>query len=80
MFNLKDFLKTNLIGGVKNGVFAKEFVAISAIGYLEKGMLNESDVAEIAEAITPMEDAENTPLEDGSDDGIVESEESTEEA
>lgn len=53
MFNLKEFIKTNLINGVSNGIFAKEYAAILATNYLVKGILSETDVEEISEAITP---------------------------
>lgn len=66
MFNLKNFIKTNLIDGVTNGIFAKEYAAILATNYLVKGILSESDVAEISEAITPAEDdtVEDEVIED----------------
>jgi hypothetical protein len=59
MFSLKQFVKTNLIGGVANGIFAKEYAAILATNYLVKGILSETDVAEISEAITPDEPTES---------------------
>lgn len=67
MFNLKEFVKTNLINGVSNGIFAKEYAAILATNYLVKGILSETDVAEISEAITPavVEDEEIEVIEDG---------------
>ena len=66
MFSLKQFVKTNLIDGVANGVFAKEYAAILATNYLVKGILSEADVAEISEAITPAEDdtVEDEVIED----------------
>lgn len=67
MFKLKEFVKTNLIDGVSNGTFAKEYAAILATNYLVKGILSETDVAEISEAITPavVEDEEIEVTEDG---------------
>lgn len=59
MFSLKQFVKTNLIDGVANGIFAKEYAAILATNYFVKGILSETDVAEISEAITPDEPTES---------------------
>jgi len=53
MFNLKDFVKTNLINGFANGSFTLEQVNIFASNYLLKGVLTESDVVELSEAMNP---------------------------
>ena len=51
MFVLKDFIKENLVSGVKNGSFAKEYANILAVNYLSKGMLGEVDIEEISAGI-----------------------------
>ncbi len=65
MFDIKEFIKTNLVNGVKNGAFAKEYAGILAVNYLSKGMLTETDVEEVAtgmDALTaaPVEQTDNS--------------------
>ena len=45
MFNLKDFIKTGLLGAV--GKMADYQVILNAAGWMEKGVLDEADLAEI---------------------------------
>lgn len=45
MFNLKEFIVKNLIEGVKNGSFTKEYASILATNYLLKGVLSQEDIA-----------------------------------
>lgn len=66
MFSLKNFIKGGLIKAVGN--MADYQVILNAAGWLEKGVLDESDLAEIQTAI----DAKNAPPV------IVEPEEPTE--
>ena len=49
MFNLKDFIKSGLLGAV--GKMADYQIILNAAGWLEKGVLDESDLAEIQNAI-----------------------------
>ena len=49
MFNLKDFIKKGLLDAV--GKMADYQVILNAAGWLEKGVLDESDLAEIQTAI-----------------------------
>ena len=58
MFNLKSFIKTNIINGIKKGSFAKEYGNIMAVNYLAKGLLAEEDVAMIDAEITAWEEAQ----------------------
>ena len=44
MFNLKEFIINNLINGVKNKSFSKEYASILATNYLIKGILSEEDI------------------------------------
>ena len=44
MFNLKEFVLSNLINGVKKNSFSKEYASILATNYLLKGILNEEDI------------------------------------
>ena len=57
MFSLKNFIKNGLIKAVGN--MADYQVILNAAGWLEKGVLDESDLADIQAAI----DAKNTPVE-----------------
>lgn len=45
MFNLKEFVLNNLINGVKNGSFTKEYASILATNYLLKGILSQDDIS-----------------------------------
>jgi hypothetical protein len=54
MFNLKEFVKTNLLAGFQNGSFTKEQVNIYAANYMLKGVFTDADVAEISEAMEPV--------------------------
>lgn len=56
MFSLKNFIKGGLIEAVGN--MADYQVILNAAGWLEKGVLDESDLAEIQATI----DAKNTPV------------------
>ena len=49
MFNLKDFVKSGFIKAV--GKMADYQIILNAAGWLEKGVLNEDDLAEIQNAI-----------------------------
>jgi len=49
MFNLKDFIKKGLLDAV--GKMADYQVILNAVGWLEKGLLTEEDLAEINIAI-----------------------------
>ena len=62
MFSLKDFIKKGLLDAV--GKMADYQVILNAVGWMEKGVLDEADLAEInakievqyiAEEITPTE-------------------------
>ena len=49
MFNLKDFVKSGFIKAV--GKMADYQIILNAAGWLEKGVLDENDLAEIQSAI-----------------------------
>ena len=55
MFNLKEFITKNIVNGIKNGTFSKEYGNIMAVNYLVKGILTEEDVASIDTQITAWE-------------------------
>ena len=55
MFNLKEFITKNIVNGIKNGTFSKEYGNIMAVDYLVKGILTEEDVASIDSQITAWE-------------------------
>ena len=56
MFNLKEFITKNIVNGIKNGTFSKEYGNIMAVNYLVKGILTEDDVANIDAQITAWEE------------------------
>ena len=49
MFSLKEFIKKGLLGAV--GKMADYQIILNAAGWLEKGVLDEGDLAEIQTAI-----------------------------
>ena len=49
MFSLKEFIKKGLLDAV--GKMADYQVILNAVGWFEKGVLNEDDLAEIQNAI-----------------------------
>ena len=60
MFNLKDFIKKGLIDAV--GKMANYQVILNAAGWYEKGVLNESDLADI-QAVIDARNAEAIAVE-----------------
>jgi hypothetical protein len=57
MFNLKNFIKKGLLDAV--GKMADYQVILNAAGWHEKGVLDESDLAEIQTAIEAKDNAED---------------------
>ncbi len=49
---LRNFTLSNLISGVKNGVFAKEYASTLAVNYVLKGILKTEDVQAFDSATT----------------------------
>ncbi len=49
MFNLKDFIKKGFLSAV--GSMADYQIILNAVGWFEKGVLSEDDLADIQEAI-----------------------------
>ena len=58
MFSLKNFIKTGLLDAV--GKMADYQVIFNAVGWMEKGVLDEADLAEINAKI----EAKNKPMEE----------------
>ena len=56
MFNLKEFILSNLINGVNNNSFSKEYASILATNYLLKGILSEEDLQRFDEETTKEEE------------------------
>ncbi len=54
-FNFAEFIKSNLISGYNNGVFAIEQVNIYAMNYLMKGQISQADFDEIQAVLYPPE-------------------------
>lgn len=61
MFSLKDFVKRGLLNAV--GRMADYQVILNAAGWLEKGVLDEADLAEINAKIDAQHSAEETETE-----------------
>ena len=78
MFSLKEFIKKGLIGAV--GSMADYQIILNAAGWLEKGVLDETDLAEIQSAIDlqyPVEiSEEETKVENVTDEVTYNPEES----
>lgn len=58
MFDMADFLKTNLIRGYWDNSFSETQVNIFAMNYLMKGWFTQDDVSEVLEGIKPPNDEE----------------------
>ena len=58
MFNLEDFLITNLIGGFQTGAFNEYQINIFAMNYLNRGQLSQQGFEQLLQAI---EDIKNPP-------------------
>ena len=63
MFDLKEFIVRNIVSGIKNGSFAKEYGNIMAVNYLAKGLLTEEDVQSIDAQITEWEEQKRIEAE-----------------
>lgn len=69
MFEFNTWVVNNLISGVKNGKFSKEWAAVQLANYYIKGKITEVDIARFeAETYVP----EPAPAEELTEDGIVE--------
>jgi len=58
MFNMSEFLKTNLINGFNDGSFTEAQVNIFAFNYLSRGQLTQEHFDEIQEVLNPVEEIE----------------------
>lgn len=54
MFDIAEFIKTNLKSGYDNGSFSLEQVNIFALNYLMKGQISQSDFDEIQLHLNPI--------------------------
>ena len=61
MFSLKEFIKKGLLGAI--GKMADYQVILNAVGWYEKGVLEEADLAEIQTAIDGQHVTEETNAE-----------------
>ena len=81
MFNLREFIVKNIVDGIKNGTFSKEYGNIMAVNYLVKGILVEEDIAFIDAEITAWEEEKaQTPAILPEEDGQVDPSETMDEA
>ena len=61
MFSLKDFIKKGLLNAV--GKMADYQVILNSVGWMEKGVLDEADLAEISAKIDAQYVTEEIPVE-----------------
>lgn len=66
MFDLKEFIKSGLIKAV--GKMADYRIILNAVGWLEKGVFEENDLAEIESAINAQYPEENTSESEEAED------------
>lgn len=70
MFNLKDYIKKNLVEGVKDKTFTESKVMHISISYMNKGLLDEDDIEDVSnqieeykESLIPEEVEEDIPVD-----------------
>ena len=77
MFNLREFIINNLIKGVKNKSFSKEYASILATNYFIKGILSEKDIikfdTETTEIVEDVEEITET-IEENTEETTVNTE------
>lgn len=61
MFEFNTWVVNNLISGVKNGKFSKEWAAVQLANYFVRGKVTEADIARFEEETTV---PEPEPVED----------------
>lgn len=66
MFSLREFIKKGLLSAV--GKMADYQIILNAAGWLEKGVLTESDLADIQEAIEDQYNNYDTEVTDDEDE------------
>ena len=69
MFSFKDFVKSGLLKAV--GKMADYQVILNAAGWLEKGVLDETDLAEIDAAINAQYPTEQEETSDTLEKGVI---------
>ena len=62
MFSLRDFIKKGLLDAV--GKMADYQIILNAMGWFERGVLNEADLEEIDNAINSQYPSEDVPFQD----------------
>ena len=58
MFDMTEFLKSNLIRGFHDGSFTESQVSIFAANYMLKGWFTQADFEEVIQAMQPPEEEE----------------------
>lgn len=56
MFDMTEFLKSNLIRGFHDGSFTESQVSIFAANYMLKGWFTQADFEDVIQAIQPLEE------------------------
>jgi polyhydroxyalkanoate synthesis regulator phasin len=64
MFNIREFIIKNLIDGVKNKSFTKEYASILAVNYLVKGILTQEDLSRFNEEVIILEEDKQEVIEE----------------
>lgn len=68
MFDLKSFIVTNIVNGVKNGTFTKEYGNIMAVNYMVKNVLAEENVISVSTQIEAWEEEQEAQKAENSED------------
>lgn len=74
MFDLNGFITTNIVNGVKNGTFTKEYANIMTVNYMLKGVLTQDDIVSVSTNIEAWEAEQNAVVKsaDPSEEIMVE--------
>ena len=72
MFNIREFIIKNLIDGVKNKSFTKEYASILAVNYLVKGILTQDDLIKFNEEITILENTAGEEIPEDTEENVEE--------
>ena len=66
MFDFNKWVVNNLISGVKNGAFSREWAAVQLGNYFVRGKVTEADIARFDEetAVIPADTEDETAVEE----------------
>lgn len=64
MFNLKSFIVENIVKGIQNNTFSKEYGNILAVNYYTKGIITEDEIISINSQIEQWSEELSQTMED----------------